>query len=182
MLHFLDSSQPILQYYRVVSRKNLYALLFTVAAICVISACRRGSEPVRIGDAAPDFSLTDSDRTVRLSQFRGKPILLNFWATWCPPCVEEVPALVALQKQMGDKVVILAVSADEDEEAYKKFTQKHMPGLLTIRDGKQQSNRLYGTFAFPETYVIDREGVIRRKFIGAVDWTSPEIIDYLNKM
>jgi peroxiredoxin len=96
--------------------------------------------------------------------------------------VEEIPSLVALQKQLGDKVVILAVSADEDQDAYEKFTKLHMPGVLTVRDSKHVSSTLYGTFAFPETFVIDRQGVLRRKFIGAVNWTSPEIVDYLQKM
>jgi len=137
---------------------------------------------VRIGSNAPDFSLTANGHTVELSQFRGKPVVLNFWATWCPPCVEEVPSLVALQKEMGDKIVILAVSTDEDEDGYNKFVAKHMPGVLTVRDGKHQVNSLYGSYAFPETYVIDRQGVIRRKFIGAVNWTSPEIVDFLSKM
>jgi peroxiredoxin len=78
--------------------------------------------------------------------------------------------------------VILAVSTDEDEDAYKKFTKLHMAGILTVRDSKQVSNALYGTFAFPETFVIDRQGVLRRKFIGAVTWTAPEIVDYLGKL
>ena len=163
-------------------RLSRYFLLFALIAICLIAACRRGSQPARIGDAAPDFSISNGDRTVTLSQFRGKPVVLNFWATWCPPCVEEIPSLVALQKQLGDKVVILAVSTDEDEDGYKQFVKAHMPGVLTVRDGKHVSNTLYGTFAFPETFVIDRQGVVRRKFIGAVNWTSPEIVDYLQKM
>ena len=90
--------------------------------------------------------------------------------------------MVQLQKQLGDKVVILAVSTDVDGDAYKKFVAKNMQGMLTVRDGDNRSNALYGSFAFPETYVIDRNGVIRRKFIGAVEWTSPEIVDYLNKL
>jgi len=163
-------------------RPKRYILLFAVLAICLVTACRRGSQPARIGDAAPDFSVTDAERTVTLSQFRGKPVVLNFWATWCPPCVEEMPSLVALQKKLGDKVVILAVSADEDQDAYEKFTKLHMAGILTVRDSKQVSNALYGTFAFPETFVIDRQGVLRRKFIGAVTWTAPEIVDYLGKL
>jgi len=163
-------------------RLNSYILLFAFIAICLVTACRRGSQPARIGDSAPDFSVTDAERTITLSQFRGKPVVLNFWATWCPPCVEEIPSLVALQKQLGDKVVILAVSTDEDEDAYKKFTKLHMPGVLTVRDSKHVSNSLYGTFAFPETFAIDRQGVLRRKFIGAVKWTSPEIVDYLGKL
>ena len=104
-------------------RFHRYFLLFALLAICLIAACRRGSKPAQIGDAAPDFSVTDADRRSPLSQFRGKPVVLNFWATWCPPCVEEIPSLVALQKQLGDKVVILAVSTDEDEDGYKEFVK-----------------------------------------------------------
>ena len=142
----------------------------------------KNSSPSQIGTQAPDFTVTDSQKTVSLSQFRGKPVVLNFWATWCPPCIEEVPSIVALQKQMGDKVVVLAVSIDVENEAYTKFTEKRMPGVLTVRDGDQRAANLFGTFGWPETYIIDRNGVIRRKFIGAQDWTSPEIIDYLAKL
>jgi len=91
--------------------------LFSCAAVILLfllSACSSGSHPPRIGNAAPDFTITDSQRTVTLSQLRGKPVLLNFWATWCPPCIDEMPSLVQLQKQMGDKVTILAVSEDAD--------------------------------------------------------------------
>lgn len=90
--------------------------------------------------------------------------------------------MVELQKQLGDKVIILAVSTDIDEDAYAKFTAKRMQGLLTVRDGNNKSNTLYGTFQFPETYIIDREGVIRRKIIGPLNWMSPEIVEYLNKL
>lgn len=93
-----------------------------------------------------------------------------------------MPSLVQLQKQLGDKVVILAVSEDADDAAYKQFVRDHNVDLLTVRDAKNSANTLYGTFQFPETYVIDKDGVIRRKFIGAADWTNPEIIEYLNKL
>jgi len=119
---------------------------------------------------------------VTLSQFRGKPVLLNFWATWCPPCVEEIPSLVALQSQVGDRIVILTVSMDVDKSAYDSFRQKHMPGLLTVRDPDHKSSALYGTFAYPETFLIDRDGKIQRKFIGAVQWNSPDMIEYFKKL
>ena len=156
-------------------------LALTVLFTLLLAGCRN-SQPAQIGTVAPDFTLTNPDKTITLSQFRGKPVVLNFWATWCPPCIEEVPSLVALQQKLGDKVVILAVSTDVDEDGYRKFVQKNMPGLLTVRDGQNKSNGLYGTYAFPETFIIDREGKIQRKFIGAVNWTSPEILDYLNKL
>lgn len=90
--------------------------------------------------------------------------------------------MIALQKQLGDKVVILAVSTDVDADAYKKFTEKRTQGLLTVRDAEHKSNSLYGSYQFPETFLIDRDGIIRRKFIGPQEWTSPEIIDYLSKL
>jgi thiol-disulfide isomerase/thioredoxin len=158
--------------------------LLALALICLtlLSACNSGGRPPRIGESAPDFTVSDSQRTVTLSQLRGKPVILNFWATWCPPCVEEVPSLVELQKKLGDKVTILAVSEDADQNAVNQFVRDHNVDLLTVRDPKQTANALYGTFKFPETYVIDRDGKIVRKFIGATDWTAPELVDYFNKL
>ncbi len=125
----------------------------------------------------------DSDRTVTLSQFKGQVVVLNFWATWCPPCIEEMPSLVQMQERMKSKgVTVLAVSVDVDESNYRRFLRDHNVNLLSVRDADQKSNELYGTFKFPETYVIDRQGVVRRKFIGAVDWTNPEVMDFLGKL
>jgi thiol-disulfide isomerase/thioredoxin len=158
------------------------AIVGLAAALALAVASCRNSEPAQIGTTAPDFTVSDGQKTIQLSQFRGKPVLLNFWATWCPPCVQEVPDLVALQHQLGDKVIILAVSMDEDEAAYKSFTAKNMPGLLTARDPDHKSSAEYGTFAYPETFLIDKNGKIQRKFIGAEEWTSPEMIDYFKKL
>jgi cytochrome c biogenesis protein CcmG/thiol:disulfide interchange protein DsbE len=157
---------------------------FLVALLTLIFAgCYSGTRPPRIGTVAPDFTVQDSGNQVTLSQLRGKIVVLNFWATWCAPCVEEVPSLVQLQQKMRTKgVIVLAVSVDEDGSAYRDFLQKHNVDLLTIRDATQKSNALYGTFKFPETYIIDRNGTMRRKFIGAVDWSEPEIVDFLSKL
>jgi cytochrome c biogenesis protein CcmG, thiol:disulfide interchange protein DsbE len=161
-------------------KRSFSAILFV--GLFLLAGCNSGSHPPRIGSTAPAFTITDSQRTVALSQFEGKPVVLNFWATWCPPCIQEMPSLVQLQKQLGDKVTILAVSEDDDDSAYKQFVRDHNVDLLTIRDTGQKTNALYGTFKFPETFVIDRNGKIVRKFIGAQEWTSPEIVDYLQKM
>lgn len=157
------------------------AILFLLIAFA-LTACKSGSQPGRIGSTAPDFTIADGQRNVSLHDFRGKVVLLNFWATWCPPCVEEMPSLVQLQHKMNDRVTVLAVSVDVDANGYSKFLQKHNINLLTVRDPDQKSNTLYGTFKFPETYVIDREGRIRRKFIGAVNWNDPEIAQYLGSL
>lgn len=79
-------------------------------------------------------------------------------------------------------ITVLAMSVDVDENAYKQFVKDHNVNLLTVRDPNQKSNELYGTFKFPETYVIDRKGIMRRKFIGAVDWTDPEIVEFLSRL
>jgi peroxiredoxin len=156
--------------------------LLLLALVAALAGCNRGPKPV-IGSAAPDFTVKDADRTVSLQGLRGQVVVLNFWATWCPPCVEEMPSLVQMQRQMKDKgVTVLAVSLDEDARQYRTFLEKNHVDLLTVRDPQQKSNELYGTFKFPETYIIDRQGVLRRKFIGAVDWTKPDIIEYLAKL
>ncbi len=127
--------------------------------------------------------MTDADRTVSLKDLRGKVVVLNFWATWCPPCVEEMPSLVQMQRQLKDRgITVLAVSVDDDARLYHSFLEKNKVDLLTVRDPRQQSNELYGTFKFPESYIIDRQGMLRRKFIGAVDWTKPDVVDYLSKL
>lgn len=151
--------------------------------LAALSGCYSGSRPPRIGSNAPDFTVQDSDRSVKLSDFRGQIVVLNFWATWCPPCIEEMPSLVEMQRRMKAKgITVVAVSVDVDEGAYRQFLKDHNISLVTVRDAAQKSNTLYGTFKYPETYIIDRNGVMRRKFIGAIDWTAPDITDFLSKM
>ena len=136
-----------------------------------------------IGRPAPQFTVQDSDRTVAVADFKGKVVILNFWATWCPPCVDEMPSLLQMQQKMkSNGVIVLAVSVDADEDSYRRFLKENHVDLLTVRDPDQKSNNLYGTFKFPETYIIDRNGIVRRKFIGAVDWMQPDILDYLAKL
>jgi len=166
-------------------RRFAYFASLSLACIflVILSGCYSGSRPPRIGSNAPDFTVQDSDRSVTLSQYRGQVVVLNFWATWCPPCVEEMPSLVEMQRRMKAKgVTVIAVSMDVDQDAYRQFLKDHNVNLLTVRDPNQKSNTLYGTFKFPETYIIDRSGVMRRKFIGAIDWTTPEITDFLSKL
>ena len=151
--------------------------------LVLLAGCYRGSRPPRIGTAAPDFTVQDADRKIILSDLRGKVVVLNFWATWCSPCVEEMPSLVQLQQRFKDKgVTVLGVSIDVDGDAYHKFLKDYKIDFLTVRDPDQKTSALYGSFKWPETYIIDRSGIVRRKFIGAVEWSQPEIVDFLNKL
>lgn len=166
-------------YYKEVIRRTSFLLIL----LALLVGCYGGTKPTRIGTAAPDFTVQDGVQKVSLRDFNGQVVVLNFWATWCPPCVEEMPSLVAMQSQLkGRGVAVLAVSVDIDKGAYEKFVREHAGDLQTVRDPDQKSNVLYGTYKFPETYVIDRKGVIRRKFIGAVDWTQPDIEQYLTSL
>ena len=170
-----------IEYYRK-STTNMRTKPITVVALLLagcVAGCYRGSQPAGINRPAPDFTVTDSDRAVTLHNLKGKVVALNFWATWCPPCVEEMPALVAMQQRLQGQVTVLAVSIDVDADVYHKFLKDHDVALLTVRDPDQKISRMYGTFGWPETYIIDRQGVIRRKFIGPVNWNDPEIEQYL---
>src|SRR5208282_3742633 len=132
----------LINYYKRVKRFALFIALFSLLSLL---RCNSGSHPPRIGNPAPDFTITDLQHTVTLEQFRGKPVILNFWATWCPPCIEEMPSLVQLHKELGNKVAIIAVSEDADEAAYKQFVRDHNVDLLTVRDTRQRTNEVYGT-------------------------------------
>jgi thiol-disulfide isomerase/thioredoxin len=147
----------------------------------LLAGCNRGDHPGRIGKAAPQFVMSDGTRTVDLSKLRGRVVVLNLWATWCAPCIEELPSLLEMQKKMPD-VAVVAVSMDQDPDVYRKFLADHHVDVLTLRDAEMKVNALYGTVQIPETYIIDKQGILRRKFIGAQVWTSPEIIGYLQKM
>jgi|SRR6185437_12704888 peroxiredoxin len=147
----------------------------------LVAGCDRGSHPQEIGIVAPDFTISDNVQTVQLSKFRGHTVILNLWATWCPPCIEELPSLIQLHRLMPN-VVIIAISQDEDEAVYRSFLARNHIDFLTVRDPTTRVNRLYGTLQIPESYVIDKNGVLRRKFVSAQDWTSPEIVAYLKKL
>jgi cytochrome c biogenesis protein CcmG, thiol:disulfide interchange protein DsbE len=134
---------------------------------------------VNVGDKAPDFSIrTETGKTITAADFGGKVLVLNFWATWCPPCVEEMPSLNRFAATMKDSgVVVLAVSIDKNEKAYKQFVQRIRPAFETAYDPDANISSGYGTFKWPETYVIDRNGKVRQKLISNQEWMDPQIVN-----
>ena len=123
------------------------------------------------GKPAPDFSLTLFEgRTVRLSDFRGKVVFLNFWASWCPPCREEAPLLEQTwRRYRNEGVIFLGVDIQDTEEAARRFIQDFG---ITYMNGQDPRNRIaidYGVYGIPETYFIDKEGRITYKHIGALE-------------
>ncbi len=154
------------------------ALALPLALLC---ACNRGAHPEYTGTPAPDFTVSDGTTSVHLASYRGKVVLLNFWWSQCGPCIIETPSLLKLHHEMPN-LVIIGVSIDDDADSYKRFLTRRHIDFITVRDPSESAPKLFRTDMWPETYVIDRKGVIRRKFVGAQDWSSPEIREYLNSL
>jgi thiol-disulfide isomerase/thioredoxin len=152
-----------------------------LAALTLLSACNRGSHPAQMDRRAPDFTVSDGTTTIHLASYRGHPVLVNFWATWCEPCLLELPSLIQLHHDQPG-LVILAVSIDDDPDAYKTFLVRHHIDLITVRDPNESAPTLFHTDMWPESYAIDQKGYIRRKFVGAQDWSSPEIRSFLKNL
>ncbi len=131
------------------------------------------------GQKAPDFSLKDMNgNPVSLSSFKGKVILLNFWATWCPPCRDEIPSMDKLNRQLKDKgFMVLSVSVDRSLSAIADFIKKAPVSFPVLIDDKQKVTKsLYKVYTIPTTFLINRNGIIVEKFFGEHDWTEPEMV------
>jgi cytochrome c biogenesis protein CcmG, thiol:disulfide interchange protein DsbE len=148
----------------------------------------RHGEASVAGNRAEDFTMQVGGKPTHLSDFRGKVVVLNFWGTWCPPCIEETPALNRLQKYIASRNgVVLGVAADEDPAVYDKFLQDNGVIYQTYRDPNTKNNHSpiaesYGTTMVPETYIIGRDGKIARKIIGFQEWDSPEMLAYFDSI
>src|ERR1017187_3849833 len=172
--------EPFARYYRDVRLPRFLSFILLVP-LALAPGCDRGAHPAQTGQPAPDFKLSDGSTTVHLAGYRGSVVLLNFWATWCAPCVAEMPSLLQLHHDRPD-LAILAVSIDENPEAYSRFLVRHKVDLITVRDPDQKAAQLFHTEGWPETYIIDRKGFIRRKVVGPQDWGSPEIRAFLKSL
>jgi len=134
------------------------------------------------GDTAPGFTITaDNGRSVSVPSFGGKLLVLNFWATWCQPCVEETPSLSQFAQEFSNRgVVVLGVSVDKDPKAYRAFLQKFSPAFLTARDSNIHED--YGTFMYPETYIIDAKGKVLLKIAEPANFMDPKMTQYISSL
>jgi len=156
-----------------------------VVLLFAMPSYRQGEASIA-GKTAQDFPVDIAGKPGHLSDFKGKVVVLNFWGSWCKPCVEEAPALNRLQTYIQSRSgVVLGVAADEDEGAYRRFIRDQGVTFPTYRDPATKDNRSpiaesYGTYLVPETYIIDRKGKIARKVIGFQEWDSPEMLAYFD--
>ena len=129
------------------------------------------------GAPAPNFKLPGrGGGQIELASLRGKPVLVNFWATWCPPCIAEMPSLTKMAESFDPQSFeVVAVSVDDGWAPVEKFLTPAKTPLLVALDEGARISRTYGTSKFPESYLLDRDGNLRLKFVGPRDWTDPNM-------
>lgn len=165
-----------------VSLNGLIRIVFiAIMVLLVSSSCTKGKKQAMKGDEAPDFTLSDLNGSdVRLSDLRGKVVLIEFWATWCPPCRESIPAMNEIYKRYNEKgLVILGISVDKGQnvaEDLRAFVREYSILYPVLIDSKNINN-LYGVYSIPTTFLIDKDGKVILKNIGF----SPELEDKLSK-
>jgi peroxiredoxin len=163
---------------------KILVLLAILGGAAWLALRLRPSRPVDIGERAPDFTLPAlTQGSLALHDFGRHVVVLHFWATWCPPCVEEAPGLEKFAEQMRlQGVAVMGVSVDQDVAALQTFAAQQHLSFPILRDPNQSVANRYGTFKFPETYIIDQDGRVAEKLIGAVDWQDPRIITFVGEL
>jgi cytochrome c biogenesis protein CcmG/thiol:disulfide interchange protein DsbE len=139
----------------------------------------------RVGLPAPDIKLTDINKNnLKLSGLKGSVIFINFWATWCPPCIDEMPSIERLSKQLAGnsefKMVTILYN-DTEEKAYKYMKEMGYTFPVYLDPGGSAAEK-FGITGVPETYIIDKKGILRNKVIGPSEWDSTYVIEELSKL
>ena len=160
---------------RPLSKKYYYTALALLATALASPGCQPPLKAPAVGAPLPDFALTDLEgKTHRLAEYRGQVVVVNFWATWCPPCVEEMPSLEKLHRALEAKgLKVLAISVDQRTTDVARFRREHDLTFTILHDKDKKVAESYLTFKYPETYILDREGKLTWKVIGGTDWVSP---------
>lgn len=157
-------------------------LLGAVAAVVVLVP--QANTKRNVGFPAPDFRLPDlQGRPFRLADQRGKVVFLNLWATWCPPCRDEMPSMERLHRRLaGRDFVVVAVSEDDDEAAVRAFANDLRLSFPVLLDREGKLPGRYGVTGYPETFLIDRQGEVVDHIIGPAEWDSPEAIEHILRL
>ena len=159
------------------TKKSFLSRLFVsgLFLLLILSGCQGGSAPssVAVGEVAPDFTLVNMDgEMVSLSDYLGQVVVINFWATWCPPCREEKPTMESLYEKFKEEgLVFLAVNVEADgHQVVSQYLLRQSYSFPILLDAKAEVQGLYGVFRYPESYIVDRNGVVAEHVIGGRDW------------
>ena len=160
---------------------SLFILLFCLSLFLV--SCGEGPQVAIVGKTAPDFTLVDSNgKSWTLSDLRGQVVFINFWATWCPPCREEMPSMQQLYAtQPKDKFKMLAILNKDEPALADTFAAKLGLTMPILYDLENTAGKDYGLTGLPETYIVDKKGILRKKYIGPAQWGSPKIRHMLER-
>jgi cytochrome c biogenesis protein CcmG, thiol:disulfide interchange protein DsbE len=163
---------------------GLVVLIFVSLTYWILRLRAGTPQEVAVGESAPNFELPALGHgTAGLGEYRHQVVVLNFWATWCPPCVEEAPSLEKFAEQMrSEGVAVIGVSVDQDQAELEKFVAEYGLTFPIARDPNQDLAGRYGTSKFPETYILDRDGRVAEKIVGPIDWHDPRIIDFVREL
>ena len=161
-------------------------LIFSTLIFCLplfIFACGQGSAVLKGGDPAPDFSLVDRQgKTWTLSELKGQVVFINFWATWCPPCLKELPSMQKLYTTLPkDSFKMLAI-LNKDKMTLADFVANQKGITIPILDDAQNVvGSKYFLIGLPETFIVDKQGIIREKVIGGIQWDTPDAVQMIMK-
>ncbi len=167
---------------------TIFVILLVAVPLILLLLKEKGTKfvtPLQLGQSAPDFTFPDLDgKEVSLSDFRGKVVFVNIWATWCPPCREEMPSMQKLYERFkGQDFEILAVSIDADgREAVAPFMQQMNLTFPALLDPDEKIRRLYAITGVPESFIIDRNGILVERVIGALDWAAPKVFRFFQAL
>ena len=167
---------------------TIFLILVVALPIILISLKEKPSKiviPLKEGRPAPDFTFPDLDgRKVSLSDFRGKVVLVNIWATWCPPCRDEMPSMQKLYERFkGENFELLAVSIDaEGHKAVAPFMRKMNLTFPALLDPKEKIRSLYQITGVPESFIIDKNGILVQRIIGPLDWSTPKVFSFFENL
>jgi peroxiredoxin len=163
--------------------KKLSLIILFLCFPLFLSGCGERLTGAIVGLPAPDFTLEDRQgKTWTLSELKGQVVFVNFWATWCPPCIEEMPSMQRLYSTLPkDKFKMLAILNRDDPKLADSFAAKFGITMPILNDQNNMTGSVYGLTGVPETYIVDKHGILRKKIIGPAQWDSPANIQMLTE-
>lgn len=166
-------------------KKINFILILTIFIIIIFYAFENSYRTyLKEGMPIPHFEVRDLNNKIFTEKnFIGKVLVINFWASWCPPCIEEFPSLIELKNKFSDKdFELLLINVGEPYNSIKDFLNKNNYTVEVYRDINQEVSKTFGTFKYPESYIVDKKGIIRKKVIGQINWQEDMAVNFIKSL